>query len=138
MVTISSGRPGRPIAPGAVSRCSGAHALEITQYTVLTYLMALGESRVRDLGDAMVLEETTLTRNLRLLEQGGWVRSRPGEDRRERLVSITPTGLRLVEKARPLWQEAQDRMQERLSKSTWDATFRTLPRIVDAARGEPS
>jgi DNA-binding MarR family transcriptional regulator len=107
--------------------------LRITQYTVLTYLMALGESRVRDLGAAMVLEETTLTRNLALLERAGWVESRPGADRRERLVSITAAGRRTVEKARPLWQAAQEAMKERLSRTAWDGIFRALPRVVEAS-----
>src|ERR1700712_4233638 len=63
--------------------------LRITQFSVLAHLAQHGEVRVRDLGAGLLLEETTLTRSLRPLEQQGWVQSRAGDDRREKYVSIT-------------------------------------------------
>lgn len=107
--------------------------LRITQYTVLEYIGALGEARVRDLGKALGLEETTLTRSLATLETRGWVQSRPGEDRRERLVSLTTSGKHLLAKARPLWESAQERMREHLPKAAWDQLFRGLARVAEAA-----
>src|ERR1700754_1392122 len=98
--------------------------LRITQFSVLAYLAREGEARVRDLGAGLLLEETTLTRSLRPLEQQGWLKVRPGEDRRERYVSITERGRGLLARAVPLWQGAQQRMRERVSASTWDAMFR--------------
>ena len=107
--------------------------LRITQYTVLKYIANAGEARVRDLGEAVGLEETTLTRGLKPLEAQGWIQSRTGADRRERYVSLTPAGQKLLVKARPLWEEAQTKMRERLSNSAWDGLFRALPMVADAA-----
>jgi len=107
--------------------------LRITQYSVLAYLGSQGESRVRDLGAGLHLEETTLTRSLRPLEEQGWVQSRAGADRRERYVSITRAGRQLLSKARPLWAEVQERMRERISHGAWDALFRNLPKITAAS-----
>src|SRR5207342_2967570 len=63
--------------------------LRTTQYSLLRWLRHAGEVRQRDLGALTSLDETTLTRNLRPLIDAGWVAIRPGEDRREKLVSLT-------------------------------------------------
>lgn len=107
--------------------------LRITQYTVLKYIATAGEARVRDLGEAVGLEETTLTRGLKPLETRGWIQSRAGVDRRERYVSVTPAGQKLLAKAKPLWDEAQATMRARLSNSAWEGLFRTLPMVAEAA-----
>ena len=107
--------------------------LRITQYSILSALASQGEARVRDLASRLLLEETTLTRSLRPLELQGWIGIRPGIDRRERLLSVTPAGRDLLKKARPLWKSAQDRMRDSLSPTTWDGLFHTLPRVAEAA-----
>jgi hypothetical protein len=63
--------------------------LRTTQYSLLRYLKHCGEVRQRDLGALTSLDETTLTRNLRPLIDAGWVAVDAGEDRREKLVSLT-------------------------------------------------
>jgi DNA-binding MarR family transcriptional regulator len=109
--------------------------LRITQFSVLAHLAQHGEVRVRDLGAGLLLEETTLTRSLRPLEQQGWVQSRAGDDRREKYVSITRAGRAVLTEAVPLWREAQKQMNERLSATTWDSLFRGLPKVAEAAAG---
>jgi DNA-binding MarR family transcriptional regulator len=107
--------------------------IRVTQFSVLAHLQKNGDVRVRDLGAGLMIEETTLTRSLRPLEQQGWVKLRPGDDRREKLVSITPSGRELMKKAAPLWLDAQKQMNERLSATTWDVMFRALPKVAEAA-----
>ncbi len=106
--------------------------IRITQYTVLAYLAGKGESRVRDLGAGLLIEETTLTRSLKLLEDSGWIRIRQGEDRRERHVSITASGRTLLVRAKPLWERVQATVRERLSQPVWADLFRVLPHVADA------
>src|SRR6478736_2467664 len=60
-----------------------AVGLRTTQYSLLRLLDRAGEVRQRDLGELTLLDETTLTRNLRPLAGNGWVSVRTGEDRRE-------------------------------------------------------
>jgi DNA-binding MarR family transcriptional regulator len=107
--------------------------LRITQFSVLAHLAKHGEVRVGDLGAGLMLEETTLTRSLRPLEQQGWVDMRAGEDRREKYISITPSGRALMKRAAPLWLGAQKQMNERVSPTTWEALFRGLPKVAEAA-----
>jgi DNA-binding MarR family transcriptional regulator len=96
----------------------------------LQYLEAQGEARLSDLAQALRLEQTTLVRGLRPLEERGWVRSRPGHDRRERHVSMTTEGAQLLAKARPLWKRAQAHVRRRVSAPTWEALFRALPKVA--------
>src|SRR5580704_7924756 len=85
--------------------------LRTTQYSLLRVLERAGEVCQGDLGGLTHLEETTITRNLRPLVAADWVSIRPGEDRREKLVTITEAGTAKLAEARPAWERAQARMQ---------------------------
>lgn len=66
--------------------------LEITQFSLLTALTATGGANQKRLSAGLAMDSTTLTRTLRLLLKQGWIRVRPGEDRRERMFSLTAVG----------------------------------------------
>lgn len=57
------------------------------------------------------MDRTTLTRNLKPLIAAGLLSSQPGEDSRQRQVHITAKGTRRLQKAQPLWQQAQDEIE---------------------------
>ena len=107
--------------------------LRVTQFTLLMALAHVGEATQGDLGRALVLDSTTLTRMLKLLEQEGLVRSSPGRDRRQRHLSLTLAGKRKLEHVRPHWEKAQTRLQASLGKHEWDTVQASLDRITQAA-----
>jgi DNA-binding MarR family transcriptional regulator len=107
--------------------------LRVTQYSLLSQLSRSGEVRQGDLGEMACIDETTLTRSLRPLEQGGWLTLRPGADRREKRVAITGAGKEKPESARPAWSKAQERMRRALPSQTWEALFSALPGLAQAA-----
>jgi DNA-binding MarR family transcriptional regulator len=109
--------------------------LRTTQFSVLRVLAAQNEIRQRDLAERTVHEETTLTRNLRPLIEAGWVAERPGRDRREKWLAITPSGLAKLKEARPLWKQAQQRMRSRLSDKVWHNLLAILPEVARQAGG---
>jgi len=88
--------------------------LRITQFALLRNLVRGGEQRMRDLSAVLVVEETALNRSARALCERGWVAIRTGDDRRERLLSITAAGRAVLAEAEPLWQTAQRRMTDEL------------------------
>jgi DNA-binding MarR family transcriptional regulator len=63
--------------------------LRTTQYSLLHVLASAGPVRQGGLSGLTSLDETTLTRNLRPLVAAGWIAVRSGDDRREKLVTIT-------------------------------------------------
>jgi DNA-binding MarR family transcriptional regulator len=76
-----------------------------------TLMMSLSRGEPRNLGTvaaALAMDRTTLTANLKPLERRGLVRVRVDEaDRRSRLLSLTPSGRRLIAAAMPLWRQTQ-------------------------------
>jgi DNA-binding MarR family transcriptional regulator len=107
--------------------------LRTTQFSLLRLLAHMDEVRQRDLGEMTLLDETTLTRNLRPLVGSGWVSVRAGEDRRERLVAITEAGKAKLEEARPAWERAQERMRTVLPKGVWQNLLAVLPDVAQMA-----
>lgn len=77
-----------------------AMGLTYTQYIVLLVIWETGTVSVRDLGRRLYLDSGTLTPVLKTLEKNGMItRRRSDKDERVLLVSITPAGLALKEKA---------------------------------------
>jgi DNA-binding MarR family transcriptional regulator len=109
--------------------------LRTTQFTLLNVLAFSGELRQGDLGTRLLIDETTLTRNLRPLIAAGWVSVRSGADRRERHVEITSLGREQLSAARPAWKRAQKRMKDLLPDGLWKELLRTLPDVARAAAG---
>jgi DNA-binding MarR family transcriptional regulator len=107
--------------------------LRTTQHSLLRLLRRAGEVRQRDLGRLTSLDETTLTRNLRPLLKNGWLAVRAGEDRREKLFTITAAGVAKLEEALPAWERAQQRLRSRLPQGAWAGLLAVLPDVARLA-----
>jgi DNA-binding MarR family transcriptional regulator len=91
--------------------------LQLTQLPVLTALAVFGEAgaTMNALAQAVVMDRTTLTRNVRPLEKAGLLRvARSAEDARARVVLLTRAGERTLEAAFPLWESAVKRVRATL------------------------
>ena len=97
--------------------------------------MAMEPITVSRLAEATVTDRTTLTRNLKLLEKQGLIRVDPGNDRRERKVTLTDRGREAVRKAYPLWQKAQRRVVKSLGEERWQVLRQELSAVVSLTRG---
>ena len=106
--------------------------LRVTQFSVLRNLVRRGPLRMRDLSAALVVEETTVVRSVRLLHERGWIAIRTGADRRERMLSITAAGRAVLAKAEPLWVDAQQRMSDELGDE-WSVLLRSLRKATESA-----
>jgi len=68
-----------------------------SEWRVLAVLLEVREMRVAELAAAALSPQPTVTNALRRLERRGLVRRTPGtDDRRQRIVSLTPAGSRLT------------------------------------------
>ena len=88
--------------------------LSVAQYSLLRHLQRLDQPSITDLADAVGLERSTLGRNLRLLEGRGLVALADGADQRNRLVSLTIRGEKLLAEALDAWQGVQLELKQRL------------------------
>jgi DNA-binding MarR family transcriptional regulator len=92
----------------------GKTGLRGTQYSLLSYVVKLGPIRPGDLAREMKVDASTLTRNLKPLIDGGWVRLDPGADGRSRLVSATDAGREKRQEAQRRWRVAQESINRTL------------------------
>jgi DNA-binding MarR family transcriptional regulator len=114
-----------------VLRPSGLRA---TQFSLLMATRVMGPVTVVKLAQVMVMDRTTLTRNLQLLETRGLITIKPGEDRREREVNLTAEGMEVLAKAVPLWEEAQERVQKGLGEERLQNLLGDLSEMISMAR----
>lgn len=108
--------------------------LRATQFTVLAAAAVSGSVFISDLARELVMDRTTLTRNLKPLEKRGWVEILPGEDRRTRSVILTKEGRRVLKKAVPYWKRAQDRVVKQLTPKRWRSLLVHLSETASLAR----
>jgi DNA-binding MarR family transcriptional regulator len=82
--------------------------LRITQFLTLAALNELGGAAVNALAERLDIERTAMGKMVGFLERDGLVTIKPSPtDGRSRLIELTRQGIRLHEKAAPLWREAQ-------------------------------
>jgi DNA-binding MarR family transcriptional regulator len=110
--------------------------LRATQFTLLVTNRLMGESTINELAERMVMDRTTLSRNLKPLVRNGLLEVRSGEDGRTRLVRLTPAGEQALEEAYPLWQQAQQETVSALGEERYEALLGDVAQVVSlVARG---
>ena len=115
------------------SRLRGA-GIEAPQFGLLMTLQKRGPCSQAALGRRYALDKTTVSRNLRLLERNGWIAFSETDDRRERQVTLTPAGRRLVASAKPEWKKAQEALRSAMTGKQWDAMFQAFNTVIRAAQ----
>lgn len=108
-----------------------AAGISTAQFSILARLRALAPVGVQDLAEDLVLDRTTLGRNLQPLERDGLVTGAPcPRDARRRLLSLTPAGEARYAAARPLWAAAQRDFAARFGPDRALALRETLAALV--------
>ncbi|MCC7022066.1 MAG: MarR family transcriptional regulator [Thermomicrobiales bacterium] len=105
--------------------------LATTQYALLSTLARAGRPLLHsDLAERQEMAGTTLSRTLKPLARDGLVRIEPGDDRRTRLVAITPAGEAALERARPLWHAVQGRVVADVGEARAERLLAELGNLV--------
>jgi len=82
--------------------------LTTPQFSILARLRRRGPSTINELAEDLVMDRTTLGRNLRPLERDGLLAIGADRgDRRRRALTVTPAGEARLAQAGPLWAAAQ-------------------------------
>jgi len=107
--------------------------LRVTQFSILATFARMGEANLKELEDALAIDQTTLTRSLGLLERDGLIERGPHPDGRVKAMRLTSKGRRALEVARPLWARAQDRVLRQLGAKAWGDAQRRLTHVFHVA-----
>lgn len=108
--------------------------LRATQFTVLARLAGKGKAPLTQLAEALVMDRTTLTRNLKPLERRKLIRIGHEDDLRVRSVSITDAGTKVFQEALPEWQQVQMQIYAKLGKQRWSGFIGDLSQTVSAVQ----
>lgn len=117
-------------------RCLAPYGLKAGQYGILGTLGREGPMAINALAAALVMDPTTLGRNLRPLQRDGYlgVAVSPS-DRRSRELSLTPKGRKLLERAYEGWAEAQAEFARAFGEAPAGAFRDMMQRVVATPLG---
>ena len=93
-----------------------ALGLKITQFSILSFIATSGQKNLIKLANELQMDRTTLTRGLEILKKKKFIKNVTKKDSRKRIVILTEDGLNILDKAIPLWMEAEEAILEESKK----------------------
>jgi DNA-binding MarR family transcriptional regulator len=110
--------------------------LRTTQFSILAKLNRHGPLTINALAEDMVMDRTTLSRNILPLERDGLIRIEPTSDRRAKELHLTKAGKKRLHEALEVWSQAQARFEASFGVKR-AAELRTLLRAVVSGQSAP-
>jgi len=104
-------------------------SLVLNQFTLLVAIHLFEAVPITQLAQELFTDQTTVTRNIKLLEKRGLVVINPGADRRIKLVSLTVAGKVTLEQAIPLWEQAQTEVIQHFGQQKWETLLSLLSEV---------
>jgi DNA-binding MarR family transcriptional regulator len=106
--------------------------LKYPQFPLLDNIQQREPVSITELAKVTGLDRTTMNKNLQQMARSDLISLSPGKDRRERIAQMTNKGRQALERAYPLWQEAQTTMTTALGSEQLE-TFMLLLSELEAA-----
>jgi DNA-binding MarR family transcriptional regulator len=86
---------------------------------------------VSELAELLFMDQTTVSRNLRVLEKSGYIHMEPEmTDHRTKRIQIADIGISKMNEARPLWEKAQLDMERVLGRQSIEGMMGSLKKIT--------
>lgn len=106
--------------------------LRSTQCSLLLDIFLNENISVSDLGNLLLMDQSTVTRNIELLRKSGYIDIKKVEkDSRKKSISITDIGLKKLEEATPLWEEAQRKIENGIGEKRFEELLKILKEIEE-------
>ena len=97
-----------------------ASGIKRSQFAILAHLEQLGVVQLTELADIMIMDRTTLSRNLKPLQNSGFVHINVSPtDARARELSLSKEGKAKFREAYKLWKKAQRRVLALFGEDNW-------------------
>jgi len=109
-------------------------SLTVTQYALLVSIARAQAISRTVLAAKLGMERTTLTRNLRPLERGGLVTQKSGADLRERILRLTASGQRRLDRSFPHWEAAQRAFLSEFGQDRFEVLRSLLTNAAEASK----
>ncbi|MCB2313349.1 MarR family winged helix-turn-helix transcriptional regulator [Clostridium tagluense] len=104
--------------------------LKGTQCLLLLDISLNENISVSSLGNILLMDQSTVTRNVKLLITGGYIDIKKEEqDSRKKCITITNKGLKTLEVAIPILKKAQSKIEDGIGKERIEELLKTLKDI---------
>lgn len=90
--------------------------IRITQFTILSLIATSKHKTMISLANDLFMDRTTLTRGINILKKGGLIEQIKSNDSRKRIMKLTENGHKILDKAIPLWIEAEKKILDESNK----------------------
>lgn len=105
--------------------------LAVTQFSLLIRLSISESPTITKMANEMIIDRTTLTRNLGILQRRGLIKiTESSNDKRTKNIITTNKGKELLAKALPLWEKAQGNVTEKFGKENCNHMLLGLSKII--------
>jgi DNA-binding MarR family transcriptional regulator len=104
-----------------------------TQFAILVGIAKKQPIAIGALGEMLQIDQTTLTRSLRLLQKDGLISTSERSTMRRRFLEMTPKGERAVARALPYWRKTQSEFQAAVGQNYWNELRSELERVAKLA-----
>jgi DNA-binding MarR family transcriptional regulator len=106
--------------------------LTVTQFSLLGYVAGFDGIGIGALAARLVMDPTTLTRNVRPLVRQGLVELvADADDQRSRCLHLTAAGRKAYRQAKPAWARAQREIDKALEDAGAPALNKVLDRVLE-------
>jgi DNA-binding MarR family transcriptional regulator len=107
--------------------------LTVAQFGLLAAIAKMPDRPLSAISDIMLLDDSTLARNLAVLERRGLVESDGGRGRGGKRVMLTPDGLALHNDGARIWRKANSDLAASLPPEMVKAGFAFLDALAEAS-----
>ena len=83
------------------------HGLTVNQLNILAVVISEKKIRPGQLGQALGMEKSTVSRTVDRMVRKDWLKVTPGEDSRTQLLTVTAKGRKLLLSVTPIWDNLQ-------------------------------
>jgi DNA-binding MarR family transcriptional regulator len=104
-----------------------------TQFAILVGIAKSQPVSIGKLGDLLVIDGTTLTRSLRLLQKEGLIAISNRAAKRQRFLTLTAKGVHTLARAVPAWRKAQEQFVRTVGSDYWLTLHSELERLAHVA-----
>ena len=113
----------------ALKKCG----VKATQFSVLVTARNNDSIPLTKMARLLGMDRTSLTRTLNIMIEKGLVTVKTGDDKRGRQISITPTGIKVLEDAVVIWRNVQTEVVENLGQEKWASLLSGLRELSKRA-----
>ncbi|MDY3561364.1 MarR family winged helix-turn-helix transcriptional regulator [Gemmata sp. JC673] len=105
------------------------HGISVAQVNIMVVAGHAGPLTPTALSTALVMDKSTLSRDVTALLANGWLRKSEGPDRRSHTLELTTAGRDKLAAILPVWRQAQKDLQAQLGAENVPPLFDAVARV---------